>query len=62
MLPPIINTNIKQLEAELREEKSRFAKAFHQGKSMSELKDLVEKIHMLERKFFALVFKGFSKQ
>ena len=58
----ITQANIQKIEAELRAEKSKFAKAFHQGKSMSELKDLVEKIHMLERKFFALVFKGFSKQ
>lgn len=57
----ISNTNIKQLEAELREEKSRFAKAFHRGKSMSELRDVIEKIHLLEKKFYELVFKGFNK-
>jgi hypothetical protein len=59
---PLTNINIMQLEAELREEKSRFAKAFHGGKSMSELREVVEKIHMLEKKFSALVFKGFNKQ
>jgi hypothetical protein len=59
---PLTNMNILQLEAELREEKSRFAKAFHRGKSMSELREVVEKIHTLEKKFSALVFGGFNKQ
>ncbi|MEP6845317.1 MAG: hypothetical protein ABI861_04915 [Panacibacter sp.] len=58
----ITNTNIKQLEAELREEKSKFAKAFHKGKSMSDLKDLVSKIHQLEKKFIALSLKGYNRQ
>lgn len=61
MQHPVTNNYIKQLEAELREEKSKFAKAFHKGKSMSELKDVVEKIHQLEKKFTALLFQGFNK-
>jgi len=58
----ITNTNIQQLEAELREEKSKFAKAFHQGKSMSELKDVVNKIRLLEKKFTALALQNFNNQ
>ena len=59
---PVTNTNIKQLEAELREEKSKFAKAFHRGKSMSELKDEADKIHQLEKKITVLVLQTFNKQ
>jgi hypothetical protein len=58
----IINSNLKAVEAELREEKSRFAKAFHQGKSMSELKDVVDKIHLLEKKFTALTLHNYNRQ
>lgn len=58
----ITNTNIKEVEAELREEKSKFAKAFHQGKSMSELKDVVDRIHSLEKKFTALTLHNYNKQ
>ena len=62
MQHPISNTYIQQLEAELREEKSKFAKAFHSGKSLSELKDVVDRIHMLEKKFKAFIFQGFKKK
>ena len=58
----ITNTNIAQLEAELRAEKSKFAKAFHGGKSMSDLKELVSKIHKLEKKFTALNPQNYNKQ
>ena len=58
----ITNTNIAQLEAELRAEKSKFAKAFHGGKSLSDLKDLVSKIHRLEEKFMALTLHSYNKQ
>ena len=58
----IANTNIAFLEAELRAEKSKFAKAFHRGKSMSDLKDLVNKIHRLEEKFMALKPGDYNKQ
>lgn len=56
------NINIKEVEIQLREEKSKFAKAFHRGKSMSELKDVVEKIHTLEQKFTALKLFNFNRQ
>jgi hypothetical protein len=58
----ITQTQIKKIEAELRAEKSKFAKAFHQGKSMSQLKDVVDKIHMLEQKFSALNLQNYNRQ
>ena len=58
----ITQTTIQKIEAALREEKSKFAKAFHQGKSMSQLKDVVDKIHMLEKKFNALNLQNYSRQ
>jgi len=58
----ITNINIQQLEAELREEKSKIARAFSQGKSMSQMNDVIEKIHKLEKKFNALKLKEFQKQ
>ena len=62
MQSQITNTNIKAVEAELRAEKSKFAKAFHKGKSMSELKDVVDKIHTLEQKFTALTLHNYNRQ
>jgi hypothetical protein len=62
MYTHIINTNLAKLEAELRAEKSKIARAFNQGKSMSEMNDVVEKIHKLEEKFNALKLKDFHKQ
>ena len=58
----ITQANIQKIEAELRAEKSKFAKAFHQGKSMSELKDVVDKIHTLEKKFTSLSLQNFQRQ
>ena len=55
-------TSIQKIEAALRAEKSKFAKAFHQGKSMTELKDVVDKIHRLEKKFNALNLQNYSRQ
>ena len=39
-----------QLKKELEKERKSLAVAFHRGKSMSELKELVTKIRMLEAK------------
>lgn len=58
----IPHINIHQLEAELREEKSKFAKAFHRGKSMGELRDVVDKIHSLEQKVRNLLQQSFNRQ
>ncbi|QEC68712.1 hypothetical protein FRZ67_15885 [Panacibacter ginsenosidivorans] len=62
MSSQITQTNIQKIESALRAEKSKFAKAFHQGKSMSELKDVVDKIHTLEKKFSALTLQNYNRQ
>lgn len=50
-----MHNNIKTLpsvriEKELKQERNKLALAFHRGKSLSELKELLGKIHCLETK------------
>jgi len=48
------NADAAKMEQELRKEKDAFALAFHRGKSMSDLAELVSRIHHLEEKLDAL--------
>ena len=61
MYSHVTNITVEQIEVELREEKSKFARAFHRGKSMTELKDVVEKIHTLEQKIKGLLQHSFGR-
>lgn len=44
-----------KIEEELKQEKTNLALAFHRGKSLSDLKDLVSRIHCLEEKLIAIL-------
>jgi hypothetical protein len=44
-----------RIKEELQQEKTNLALAFHRGKSLADLKDLVSKIHCLEEKLVAIL-------
>jgi len=55
-----MNSNIEaptpaRIEKELKQQKKNLAIEFHRGKSLSELKDLICKIHCLEEKLIAFL-------
>jgi hypothetical protein len=44
-----------RLEKELKQQKKKLAIEFHRGKSLSELKELISKIHCLEERLIAFL-------
>jgi hypothetical protein len=55
------NADMARIEQELRKERDFFALAFHRGKSMSDLTELVSRIHYLEEKLDALLGNNTSE-
>ncbi|QEC67348.1 hypothetical protein FRZ67_08585 [Panacibacter ginsenosidivorans] len=56
----VMESNIKtpapaRIERELKQLKKNLALGFHRGKSLSELKDIISKIHSLEEKLIAFL-------